>query len=106
MYFDYEEFIPKRLEQLRIAKGVSARDMSLTLGQNESYINRIETEKAFPSMTVFFYICEYFGITPQQFFEEDNKNPAYVNEVMENLKKLDAKSFEHFAGLLREFTRR
>lgn len=53
-----------RLAQLRSEKGVSARDMSLSIGQNASYINNIENGKALPSMTGFFYICEYLNITP------------------------------------------
>ncbi len=66
----YEEFFVERLSSLRNQKNVSAREMSLALGQNESYINRIENRLAFPSMQVFFYICEYFQITPQEFFDE------------------------------------
>lgn len=64
----YEELFCKRLTELRLEKGVSARDMSLSLGQSESYINRIENQKMLPSMTVFFYICEYFEISPHDFF--------------------------------------
>ena len=45
----YEDFVPKRITQLRLSRGVSARDMSLSLGQNESYINRIENKKTLPS---------------------------------------------------------
>ena len=56
-----EEFI-KRLTELRMNKGVSARDMSLSLGQSPGYINNIENGVNLPSMTVFFYICDYFGI--------------------------------------------
>ncbi len=63
----FEEFFFERLTSLRNQKNVSAREMSLALGQNESYINRIENRLAFPSMQVFFYICEYFQITPQEF---------------------------------------
>ena len=62
----YEEFTQNRIAQLRMQKNVSARDMSLTLGQNNSYINQIENKKALPSLQGLFYICEYFGITPQQ----------------------------------------
>ena len=51
-----EEFFRQRLTQLRIQKGVSARDMSLSIGQSESYINKIENGKSFPSMQIFFYI--------------------------------------------------
>lgn len=41
----FEEQFCERLAQLRLKKGVSARDMSLSLGQSESYINRIENKK-------------------------------------------------------------
>ena len=57
----YEEFLPQRLTQLRMQKNVSARDMSLSLGQANNYINSIENRKALPSMQSFFYICEYLG---------------------------------------------
>ena len=51
---DYVNWFPRRLTELRIQKGVSARDMSLSLGQSESYINKIENKRAMPSMTGFF----------------------------------------------------
>ena len=38
---DYLDFFSQRLSELRTQKGVSARDMSLSLGQCESYINKI-----------------------------------------------------------------
>ena len=41
MIMDKNDFA-KRLADLRTAKGVSARDMSLSLGQSQSYINNIE----------------------------------------------------------------
>ena len=55
---DYLDFFSQRLSELRTQKGVSARDMSLSLGQCESYINKIENHKSLPSMNVFFYICD------------------------------------------------
>ena len=44
-----------RLARLREKKGVSARDMSLSIGQNPGYINNIETGKSKPSLDGFFY---------------------------------------------------
>lgn len=64
----YEEKFSNRISQLRIKKGVSAREMSLALGQNSGYIHNIESGKALPSMASFFYICEYLDITPCEFF--------------------------------------
>ena len=50
---DQEKFV-KRLIELRLNKGVSARDMSLSLGQSAGYINNIENGINYPSMSLFF----------------------------------------------------
>ena len=65
----YEKEFSKRLCELRLEKGVSAREMSLSLGQSASYINRIENGKMLPSMGGFFKICDYLSITPEFFFK-------------------------------------
>ena len=65
----------KRLADLRTAKGVSARDMSLSLGQSAGYINNVENGVNLPSMTVFFFIFYYLCITPKEFFDTDNVSP-------------------------------
>ena len=99
----YEEFTQNRIAQLRMQKNVSARDMSLSLGQNNSYINQIENKKTLPSLQGLF--CEYFGITPQQFFDEGDAYPAQLAELVEDLKKLDAASLEHIAAVVKEMIR-
>ncbi len=65
-----------RLANLRIKKGVSAREMSLAIGQGPAYINNIENHRCFPSLTSFFYICDYLEITPQEFFDDQRSHPA------------------------------
>lgn len=102
----YEEFTQNRIAQLRTQKKVSARDMSLSLGQNNSYINQIENHKALPSLQGLFYICEYFGITPQQFFDDGNSDPARIANLIEDVKKLDTTSLEHIAAIVKELTRK
>ena len=98
----YEEYTQDRIAQLRIQKGVSARDMSLSLGQNNSYINQIENRKALPSLQGLFYICEYFGITPQQFFDEGDAYPVQLAELVEDMKKLVATTLTHISAIVRE----
>lgn len=100
-----EEFFRQRLSQLRIQKGVSARDMSLSLGQSESYINKIESGKAFPSMQIFFYICDYFGIAPRDFFDEGSRNPATLNELFSDIKVLTDSQISCIACIVRELKR-
>lgn len=85
---DKEEFI-KRLIELRMNKGVSARDMSLSIGQSQSYINNIENGVNLPSMTVFLYICDYFDITPSEFFDTESHNPPKERELFYAIKGLN-----------------
>lgn len=97
----YEDDFPLRLAQLRNKKGVSARDMSLSIGQNHAYINNIESGKALPSMAIFFYICEYLNITPAEFFDLDSKNPEKLQSLIEDLKRLDDKQLESIAEIVK-----
>ncbi len=96
----YEEFIQNRITQLRMQRGVSARDMSLSIGQNESYINQIENKKTLPSLQGLLYICEYFGITPQ-FFDMDSPYPSQFATLMEDLKQLDFETLSHLTALVK-----
>lgn len=57
------------LTSIRSSKGISAREMSLSLGQSPGYINDIENGKAFPSMQMFFLICDFLDITPVEYFQ-------------------------------------
>ncbi|RKI36628.1 XRE family transcriptional regulator [bacterium D16-51] len=98
----YEDFIPERLAKLRMQKGVSARDMSLSLGQANNYINNIENRKALPAMQSFFYICEYLGITPQEFFDEENVYPVLLQEIIGEAKCLETKPLEYLLGIMKE----
>ena len=95
----HEKMIRERIAQLRTQKGVSVRDMSLSLGQNESYINKIENGKALPSLQGLLYICDYFGITPQTFFDFNNANPQQFDALMATLKKLDASTLKHLSAI-------
>ena len=99
---EYEVFVPERIAQLRLQKNVSARDMSLSLGQAANYINSIENRKALPSMQSFFYICEYLGVTPQEFFDEGNACPVRLRELMDEAKHLDDNALGHLLALMRE----
>nr|WP_325239538.1 helix-turn-helix transcriptional regulator [uncultured Oscillibacter sp.] len=102
----YEEFTQNRIAQLRAQKNVSARDMSLSLGQNGSYINQIENRKALPSLPGLFYICEYLHITPQEFFDESNDAPVQMKDLIADLKKLDSAMLAKIADLVKEIVER
>lgn len=94
-----------RLAQLREKKGVSARDMSLSMGQNPGYINNIESGKSMPSLTGIFYICDYLGITPSEFFDMKDQNPTKLNEIIVNLKRLDDRQLDTISVLVRDLVK-
>lgn len=103
---DWVEWFYGRLTELRIQKGVSARDMSLSLGQSESYINKIENKRTLPSLTGFIYICEYFGITPQEFFNNKVSAPQKLKELVEEMEKLTPEQTDHILTIVKDITRK
>ena len=78
-----------RLAKLRGEKGISAREMSLSIGQNPGYINNIENGKSMPSLSGIFFICEYLNITPKDFFDIDSSNPSKAKELYDIAKTLN-----------------
>ena len=83
------DYISRRLTEIRMKQNISEYKMSLDLGHSRSYIQSISSGRAMPSMGEFLYICEYLGITPQQFFSEDIENPVLLDKAIAALKKLN-----------------
>lgn len=100
-----EKEFAERLAMLRTKKNVSAREMSLSIGQNPGYINHIETGQGTPSLTGLFYICEYLGITPAEFFETESVNPAKTSEINKLLKKLNDEQLEIVENLIKNMVK-
>lgn len=101
---DKSEFA-ERLTTLRMQKGVSARDMSLSIGQSAGYINNIENGVNLPSMSVFFYICDYLEISPRDFFDISVVNPTKAKRLYEACRNLSDSQMEHLIGLISDLRR-
>lgn len=76
----YSKIFSDRLRYLRNKKKISAREMSIALGQNVNYINLIENEKRFPSLQGFFSICDYLGLSPAEFFDSENFSTGTIEK--------------------------
>ena len=98
----YNEDFSRRLSQLRERKGVSARDMSLSIGQNAGYINSIENGKSLPSMSMFFFICEYLELSPSEFFDLDAKIPERLRTIAAYLKCLNDEQLSSIEVIARD----
>ena len=84
----YEKFIRDRITQLRLRKGVSAYQMSYDLGHSRGYVYNISSGKALPPMKEFLAICDYFEITPQQFFDDSVNRPELIQKAVRGMEKL------------------
>ena len=95
-----EEFA-KRLTELMSSENKTARELSLALGQNPGYINAICAQKAYPSMEVFFNICEELNITPLNFFDLSTANHSKINELLPYLKEINEDEFENISLIIK-----
>ena len=84
----YEAFVRERITRLRLKKGVSEYQMSYDLGHSRGYIYNISSGKSLPPMSEFFSICDYFNITPAEFFDDGKSNPALIQEAISGLSQL------------------
>ena len=92
-----------RLAKLRQSLDISAREMSLALGQKKNYINSIETGKTFPSMSSFLYICKYLKIHPKDFFDLEYNNPRPYDDFAVIYRKLSPIQSYHLQLIAQDF---
>ena len=104
-YEDYLNFFAIRIAKLRSAKKVSARTMSLDIGQSTGYINQIERKQNLPSMFAFIKICEYLEITPKDFFDDAIENPEGLTKLFEKLKSLNQQELESITAVVDVITK-
>ena len=95
-----EDFVRERITQLRLKKGVSEYQMSYDLGHSRGYVYNISSGKALPPLKEFFAICDYFGISPQQFFDEGTQNPELIQKAIEGMKQLDENDMLMLLGMI------
>lgn len=103
----YSHFIGQRITQLWLEKDISEYQLSLELGLSKSYIQGITSGKSQPSVKQLLNICDYFGITPAQFFDTDPAATLLFHETVNTLKGLndsDIKLILNFAQRIQELT--
>ena len=94
------EYIRERITRLRLKKGVSEYQMSYDLGHSRGYIFNISSGRALPPMKEFLAICDYFEITPQQFFDESTENPELIQRALEGMRRLSEKDLRMIVEMI------
>lgn len=82
------KFIGNRIAVLCKEREISEREVSLSIGKNPSYINYITNHKIYPTMESFFDICDYFKITPFEFFNNEINEPLKSKEIYDEIKRI------------------
>lgn len=100
------EFVRNRITELRLKKGVSEYRMSYDLGRNKNYIQHISNGKGLPSLSELLYICEYFGVTPAQFFDDGASNPILVQKILDGVRDMSDKDLLTILDVIDRFNHR
>lgn len=99
-YIDMD-FIKNRILELEKISGLSERRLSISLGYNPSYLKEIVAGRSKPSIDALLNICEYFKITPLEFFDSELVNPVLSKEIYTELKRLCNSDMKKFLNILR-----
>lgn len=84
----YGNYVRNRIAQIRIARGLSERELSIMLDKSFTYIHDINSKRSLPSMRMFFKICDCLEVSPDVFFNDEIKYPTETQEVVKELERL------------------
>lgn len=77
--------------------------MSLALGQNETFINKIETGRSFTTISSFLNICDYLCVSPSDFFNAEVKSSTEdAREMTRLFRRLSPRQSKYVLELLRD----
>lgn len=98
---ELKDFLANKLSYFRSRKNVSAREMSLAIGQSDNYINSIENKRVTPSIQMLYIICEYLEISVEEFLRETRSKESYLKEINKELSDLESEQLEYILGMLK-----
>lgn len=55
-----------------------------------------------PSLTVFFYICDYFEITPGEFFNDETDLSLQMIQLIQDLKIITPEQLSHISAIVKD----
>lgn len=106
-----DEFIEKLVEldgfSIRLAKLIDQselndRQLSIFIGKNAGYINKIINGETFPTIKSFIIICKALKITPEEFFRYDDDSPVETNKLILDIRKLDYMEKKHVHNIVKD----
>ena len=96
-----KNYTKDRYAKIRLAHNISARKLSMELGQSTEYINQIENGRCLPSVEGLLNFCDYFQISVGEFFEERFQYPVQYSKIIEELNQMDEQTVGKIYELLK-----
>lgn len=100
-------FVADRITRLRMEHNISEYQLSLDLGFSKGYIQAVSSGSIMPSLGAFYKICDYFDITPAQFFSGGVNDSRLLEDLTRAIREMSVEeqyTLYHFlkGGKLRE----
>ena len=95
-------FIGERVTPLRLAKGISEYSLSKNIGKCNNYINKVSSGAITPTIPTLSLICDFFGITLSQFFQDESTYVSPVaSQIASRLPALNEEQLESLLAIIR-----
>ncbi|KPG73787.1 MULTISPECIES: helix-turn-helix domain-containing protein [unclassified Enterococcus] len=81
--------IGDKLRNLRIQKNLTQEELGERTDLTKGYLSQLERDLSSPSMETFFTILEVLGVTPEEFFREDQAHHQIVYRDEDSTRYVD-----------------
>ena len=99
-----KDFIKERIATLITLHQISEKRVSRELGCSPGYIQSLTSGSSLPSFDMFFKICDYFELTPAEFFDENFSNPEQLHRLKEYSQRLRPEQTEAVLNIMEMLT--
>lgn len=84
----HPRFVADRITRLRMEHNISEYQLSLDLGFSKGYIQAISSGNIMPSLGALYKICDYFEITPAQFFSGKTNDTKLMEDLASTIREM------------------
>lgn len=90
------EYVRNKITEIRLKRGISEYQLSYDAGHSKNYIHNIVTGHSQPSVKELLYLIELLGISPRDFFDEQQefRNPYLSKEIVDGIKDMSDEDLE------------
>ena len=78
-----------RIDELRLEKGWSVNNLAMEAMITQSTLNNLYARKTEPKLSTLRALCDAFGITLSEFFNEEKEVNDYEAELIKRIKGLN-----------------